>query len=61
MSNKGYHEIMSELYHTRALMFALFAILMYGDYGLCPAFACMLFATIASVISMIIHMRRAND
>lgn len=61
MSSKEYHELMSELYHTRAMMFALFAILICKDYGLCPAFACMLFATIASVISMIIHMRRAND
>lgn len=60
MSNKEYNELMFEQYHTKAMMFAIFAILMYRDYGLGPAFACMLFETIASIISMIVHMRRAN-
>ena len=60
MSSREYHELIAGHYYTRTMLFALFAALMHRDYGLCPAFACMLIATIVNLVDMIRHMRRAN-
>ena len=60
MSNYEYHECMSEVYLTRTMMFAIVTAFMYKDYGLCLAFACTMFVTIACAIRTISHMRRAN-
>lgn len=61
MSSREYNELMVGHYYTRAMLFALFAALMYRDYGGCLAFACLLMATISNLICTIGSMRRAND
>jgi len=60
MNSCEYHECMSEVYFTRAMMFSIVAAFMYRDYGLCHAFACTTFVTIACAIRTISHMRRVN-
>jgi len=51
---------MSETYYTRALMFAMFSALFYGQSGMSPTFWIFVSAAVLNGIEAILQSRKAS-
>lgn len=60
MSSHEYHKCMSETYCTRALMFAMFSALFYGQSGMSPTFWILVSAAVLNGIEAILQSRKAS-
>ena len=60
MSSSEYHKCMSETYYTRALMFAMFSALFYGQSGMSPTFWILVSAAVLNGIESILQLRKVS-